>query len=94
MDIGNIRLVVRDVSFQRKVVQLNVSNRKGVLVVSPFDNPDALEIVRGHREDRLLFATDWPWLSHADAKSFIRSAGISQERERKILGENAQTLFG
>lgn len=59
-----------------------------------FDNDNALQIVREHREDRLLFATDWPWLSHADAKAFIHSAGISEARETKILGENAKALFG
>ncbi len=59
-----------------------------------FENQDALKIIREHREDRLLFATDWPWLNHSDAKKFIVSADVSEERRTKIMGENAQRLFG
>lgn len=57
------------------------------------ENPHALRILREHAPDKLLFATDAPWMSFEDGIRFIRSAGLPPERETAILGNNAQRLF-
>ena len=57
------------------------------------EDPHALRLLREHAPDKLLFATDAPWMSFADGINFIRSAGLSAEVESAILGNNAQRLF-
>lgn len=51
-------------------------------------------VLREHPTDRLLFATDWPWLSFKDGISFVRSRIASPEHERLVLGINAARLLG
>jgi predicted TIM-barrel fold metal-dependent hydrolase len=43
-------------------------------------------------EDHVLFGSDWPHFD-ADAPSRIEALPISEEAKRKILGENAGSLF-
>ena len=56
-------------------------------------HPNVLTMMRGHRKDRLLFATDWPWLSFRDGIQFVRNFGFSPEEEGQILGGNAAQLL-
>ena len=51
-------------------------------------------VLREHPADRLLFATDWPWLSFGDGIDFVRSARLGAARERAVLGGNAAHLLG
>jgi len=51
-------------------------------------------ILSEHPSDRLLFATDWPWLGFADGVSFVRSAALPETQEKAILGGNAASLLG
>ena len=57
------------------------------------DNPHAQRLLREHGPDKLLFATDAPWMSFEDGINFVRSAGFSPEHEAAVFGENAQQLF-
>lgn len=51
-------------------------------------------VLREHPADRLLFATDWPWLSFRDGIDFVRSARLGASNERAVLGGNAAHLLG
>jgi len=53
-----------------------------------------LEIVRGHRADRVLFGSDSPWCGQQEALSEFRALGLDPEREAAILGGNARALLG
>jgi len=57
------------------------------------ENPHALRLLREHDPDKLLFATDAPWMSFEDGIRFVRSAGLSPAHEAAVLGGNAQRLF-
>ncbi|MCL1919658.1 MAG: amidohydrolase family protein [Kiritimatiellaeota bacterium] len=57
------------------------------------DDPHALRLLREHGPDKLLFATDAPWMSFDDGFAFIRAAGLPADTESAILGGNAQRLF-
>lgn len=59
-----------------------------------FGDADPLRLLREHPADKLLFATDWPWLGFAKGICFVRSAGLPPETERAILGGNAAKLLG
>lgn len=51
------------------------------------------KIIEKHGEDKILFATDYPW---ADGKKFIeiiRSYGFSEETNEKIFHKNAEKLL-
>jgi len=58
------------------------------------DNPMAMKILRRHPPERLLFATDWPWLNFGDGIKYVREAGMSEDDTRAILGGNAARLLG
>jgi hypothetical protein len=51
-------------------------------------------ILREHPADRLLFATDWPWLGFAEGIGFVRSAGLGKAQTDAVLGGNAAGLLG
>lgn len=53
-----------------------------------------IKILKGHRPDRLLFATDTPWSDAKKELDFILSAGLSDELTNKILFQNAIELLG
>jgi predicted TIM-barrel fold metal-dependent hydrolase len=58
------------------------------------EDPLARRILREHPAERLLFATDWPWLGYEDAARYLREAGRSAAEEAAILGGNAAALLG
>ncbi len=76
-----------------ELVSENVRFDTGV-VANYMDPILAGKIVRAHNADRILFATDTPWASYEDSLAFIKKIGLSEEEERKILGENAAELLG
>lgn len=64
-------------------------------VLAPhFEDREARRLLREHPADRLLFATDWPWLGFAEGLRFVRSAGLSPQQENAVLGGNAAALLG
>ena len=52
-----------------------------------------LTILKEHRPDRLLFATDTPWSLTQRELEFIYSANLSEELTEKILFHNAKNLL-
>lgn len=52
-----------------------------------------LNILREHRSDRILFATDTPWSLAQRELDFIYSANLSSELVENILFRNAQDLL-
>ena len=64
-------------------------------VLAPdFGNKDAQRIMREHSANKLLFATDWPWLGFAEGVRYVRSIGLPPDAEKAILGGNAAALLG
>ncbi len=64
-------------------------------VLEPHFSDEAPQrLLREHPADKLLFATDWPWLGFADGLRFIASSGLTPEQERAVLGGNAAALLG
>jgi hypothetical protein len=64
-------------------------------VLAPhFEEEEVKRILREHPADRLLFATDWPWLGFAEGMRFIREAGLKKQQESLILGNSAAQLLG
>lgn len=59
-----------------------------------FGDATARSILLKHPADRLLFATDWPWMGFAEGVRYIRSLGLAAEGERRLLGGNAADLLG
>ncbi len=51
------------------------------------------EILRRHRPDRLLFASDSPWSTPDAELAFLRNAGVSDETMERILCRNAEALL-
>ncbi|MBQ9080256.1 MAG: amidohydrolase family protein [Clostridia bacterium] len=58
------------------------------------ERENLLRILREHRPDRLLFATDTPWSLAAKELEFISSANLSDELKENILYRNALELLG
>lgn len=63
------------------------------VIGSNIRDPYANKILREHPAERLLFATDSPWMSAEDGLTFIRSAAFPAGQEAAILGGNAVKLF-
>lgn len=59
-----------------------------------FGNREARRVLREHPAEKLLFATDWPWLGFADGLRFARAARRPAKEEQAILGGNAAALLG
>ncbi len=51
------------------------------------------DILRHHRPDRLLFATDTPWSDPADEIAFIEGCGLPAETVTDIFSANAEALL-
>ena len=60
-----------------------------------FIGKDTFEkILHKHGSERLLFASDSPWSSQRGDLEILRSFGLSEQDERRILCENAKRLLG
>jgi len=59
-----------------------------------FEEDAPNRLLREHPVDRLLFATDWPWLSFTDGIRFVRKGGFKPTQEAAIFGGNAAALLG
>jgi predicted TIM-barrel fold metal-dependent hydrolase len=57
-------------------------------------NEDVQRLLREHPCEKLLFATDWPWLSIDDGLRFVQHAGLPAAAENAVLGGNAAALLG
>lgn len=63
--------------------------------VSEFLGVDILiNLIKAHRRDRVLFATDSPWTPIDGALATINGLDIDNEYKEMILGSNAQRLLG
>lgn len=51
-------------------------------------------IVTAHGADRLLFASDSPWVGQAETLSCLKQMGLTEDEEQKILYKNAEMLLG
>lgn len=63
------------------------------VVLDKMPQEQFLRIVRAHGADRILFATDSPWAGQKEFIKILREMPLSEEEQRKILGENAQKLL-
>lgn len=57
------------------------------------DREDFLALLQRHGSDRLLFATDSPWSSVADAINYVKELPLSEDAKDAILYRNAQKLL-
>lgn len=53
----------------------------------------ALDIIRTHGVDRILFGSDMPWSDPAVERDFLRSLPLTEEELTAILGGNAERLL-
>ncbi len=51
-------------------------------------------ILRAHRKDRILFATDTPWSTPAEELAFLSTVGLSNQDLQAVLHGNAERLLG
>lgn len=54
----------------------------------------AVEIIRRHGTDKILFGTDFPMWGHEDELNRFLALGLSESENRAILYENAAKLLG
>lgn len=54
----------------------------------------AVDIIRRHGVDRVLFGTDYPLVSHIEELGRFYALGLTEEENNKILFENAKRLLG
>lgn len=52
------------------------------------------ELYRMHNENKILFATDFPWSGFADEIEAIQNLDMSEEWKEKVLHKNAERLLG
>jgi predicted TIM-barrel fold metal-dependent hydrolase len=64
------------------------------MMVHLFTDANAQKVLHEHPKDKLLFATDWPWLRFEDGIRFVRDAHFSAADEAAVLGGNAARLLG
>ena len=50
-------------------------------------------IVRKHGADKVIFGTDTPWYDQKQALEDFEKVGLSEKKNKIILGENANNLF-
>ena len=55
---------------------------------------EEVRLIREIGVERVLFGTDFPWLSQERDVEFISRLGLSEGERRAILGENAARLLG
>ena len=51
------------------------------------------EIIKKHGADKILFATDSPWVDRREYLKVFYSLNLSENENRKILGENAASIL-
>ncbi len=61
--------------------------------VPHLDSQQFARIVRNHGVEKILFGTDSPWYDQGQALEDFRNVMLTEEENRKILGENANRLF-
>ncbi|MFR1502188.1 MAG: amidohydrolase family protein [Ruminococcus sp.] len=52
-----------------------------------------LQIIRKHKADRILFATDFPWSDPAADLTAVQNLPLTDAEKEQILWKNAQTLL-
>jgi uncharacterized protein len=53
----------------------------------------ARAMLLAHPADRVLFGTDSPWSSQGETLALLRTLALGMERERLLLGKNAEALL-
>ena len=61
--------------------------------VGIMDDEIAKEIIKKHTADKILFATDSPWLCQGWVKDRIKNLGLSKEEEQKIFYDNGAKIL-
>ena len=51
------------------------------------------KIFEKHSIERIMFGSDFPWMSQEKVLKYIRKFGLSEEKEKAVLGENAAKLL-
>lgn len=64
------------------------------LVPGRMDTGRAIDLMRTHGFDRILFGTDSPWDPQEKGVEWVLGLGVDEVAKRKILGENAERLLG
>jgi len=64
------------------------------LSMTPGYMPDETKerIFEKHGWERILFGSDFPWMSPGIVLKYIRELGLSEKKEKAISGENAAKL--
>lgn len=64
-------------------------------MTAPFaGDPGIRRLLRGHPADRILFGTDWPWLSFEETIRFLKEElSLTPAALEAILGGNAEKLL-
>lgn len=57
------------------------------------DKESAVDVIRKHGVDKVLFGTDYPMWSHEEELKRFYSLGLTKEEQRLILYENASKLL-
>lgn len=52
-----------------------------------------MDIIKAHDTDKILFATDSPWMAQKEAVETLRQLPLAEEEMSKILGDNAVKLL-
>jgi hypothetical protein len=53
----------------------------------------AVEMMRTHGLERVLFGTDWPWQEQKEGVAQVNQLGLSDDETRKLLWSNAAKLL-
>jgi len=54
---------------------------------------ELIRLIRQIGVDRVLFGSDWPWLSPQPGIERIKNLDITEEEKQNILGRNAARLY-
>jgi hypothetical protein len=58
------------------------------------DPADAKEMILAHGVDRVMMGSDWPWNDQREEIEAIKTLGLDEDDQRKILFSNAAKLLG
>ncbi len=58
------------------------------------DDATIARLVAAHGPERILFGSDYPWMTPAAARAGVERMGWSEEEKRGILAGNAERLLG